>query len=68
MESQRISSSAFIERVRYDKREQVIELVFESGRSYTYKGVPADRIEHLLSSDNPSHFYNCHIKGCYPYE
>lgn len=45
-----------------------LEVEFNSGSVYRYKGVPADTYGQLLLADSAGRFFRDHIRNSFPYE
>ena len=52
----------------YDKRSRILEVIFRTGETYRYKGVPSSRYEGLMSADSKGKYMHRHIIGHYDYE
>lgn len=52
----------------YDKRSRILEVIFKTGGTYRYKGVPSSEYDRLMSADSIGKYMHRHIIGHYPYE
>ena len=52
----------------YDRRSRILEVIFRTGETYRYKGVPSSRYEGLMSADSKGKYMHRHIIGHYDYE
>lgn len=59
--------SSMIQAVGYDPDAQVLEVRFQSGRTYLYDGVPPDVYEALMASASKGSFMQDEIIDVYPY-
>lgn len=60
-----LSHSSALSSVSYDDEDQILEVTFNSGQSYTFSQVPQDIFEGLVGSPSPGRFYHSVIKGNY---
>ncbi|MDQ6844484.1 MAG: KTSC domain-containing protein [Bacteroidota bacterium] len=60
--------SSVISFIKYDKANAALRITFVSGIIYTYKNVPEEVHEALLSSSSKGTYLNQHIKGKYEFE
>ena len=58
-------SSAAIARAFYDTETQELEIVFTSGRGYTYNNVPENIWESLCSARSAGSYFASNIKDRY---
>lgn len=49
----------------YDPDTQVLEVTFNTGRTYTHPGVPESVFEDFISAPSAGSFYGSQIKGQY---
>ena len=64
----RVSSpSSVMTGVGYDEEAQELDILFSSGNTYRYFGVPADVHAMLLEAESKGQFFNEEIKGAYRY-
>ena len=54
--------------VGYDVRSGVLEVVFNTGDKYQYKGVPADEFAGLMSAESIGQYMHRYIIDHYDYE
>ena len=52
----------------YDKRSRVLQVIFRTGETYRYKGVPSTEYDGLMSADSKGKYMHRHIIGHYDYE
>lgn len=60
--------SSVVSSFHYDKKTQVLTVVFVSGNVYLYKNVPAALYEEMRNAFSKGVFFNERIKGIYPFE
>ena len=60
--------SEMLKLVGYDDKVQILEVVFNTGDRYQYKGVPASEYEGLLSAESIGQYMHKHIIDHYDYE
>ncbi len=58
--------SSMIHAVGYDDETEELEIVFNSGKSYRYTGVPRGVYEGLLAADSKGRYLRAHVIGVYP--
>jgi hypothetical protein len=58
--------SSMIQAVGYDADTQILEVVFNSGRTYHYDGVPEEVYEGLLAAESKGRYMRSAIIGEYP--
>lgn len=62
-----VQSSA-LEQVSYDEEEHTLCATFRgTGRTYIYEEVPQEVYDCLLFADSLASYFNCHIRGHFPY-
>lgn len=59
--------SSMIDAVRYNAKEKVLEVMFNSGQVYSYEDVPRKIYKELLEADSKGRFMRDEIIDCYPY-
>ena len=59
--------SSVIRAFHYLPDEQRPEILFTTGRRYSYHGVPAQTYERMRQAFSKGEFFNAHIRGRYPY-
>lgn len=60
------SSIAFLS---YDKLLHLLEITFNNGSVYEYKGIPEDLVNEIINSDKPGQVFSAMIKaGSWKYE
>lgn len=57
--------STAISQMKYDKKQQILEVEFHGGRVYTLNGVPPDIAEGLATASSAGHYFHAQIKGRY---
>lgn len=57
--------SSAISWVEYDPATGDLEITFDSGRTYTLRGVPAYHYTGLLYAASPGAYFNFHLRGKY---
>jgi hypothetical protein len=60
--------STVIRSFRYDEATQTLLIVFQSGRRYRYRNVPAETVEDMRAAYAKGEFFNAHIRGRFEYE
>lgn len=58
--------SSMIQAVGYDPQTGILEVVFTSGRTYCYEGVPPEVHQELLAADSKGQYMRAGIIGVYP--
>ena len=58
--------SSMIYAVSYDRKTRVLEVVFNSGRTYCYEGVPPKVYKELMGADSKGRYMRSEIIGMYP--
>ena len=53
--------------VGYDPKQEILEVVFNTGDKYQYLEVPASEYEGLMSAESIGQYMHEHIIGHYPY-
>ena len=67
MELQTVDSS-MIQAVGYDAEQQMLEVVFNSGKVYQYFDVPQPVYDELMASDSKGSYMRSCVIDCYPYQ
>lgn len=67
MRRQEVTSSN-LKSVGYDKKNQVLEIEFQNGRVYRYRGVPPEEHEELLKAPSLGSYFIANIRDEYEYE
>jgi hypothetical protein len=57
--------SSNLRRCSYDIETGMLQIQFNSGKTYTYQEVPASVYNGLLEASSPGQFFNQNIKGVY---
>ena len=52
----------------YDKRSHILQVIFRTGETYRYKGVPSSQYDELMSAESKGKYMHRHIIGHYDYE
>ena len=58
-------ASSNLNACRYDADERVLQIRFNSGRTYSYKDVPEDVFEGLQQASSPGQYFNSNVKGVF---
>jgi hypothetical protein len=58
--------SSMIQAVGYDPKTCTLEVVFNSGRTYCYEGVPPEVHQELMAADSKGRYMQAAIIGVYP--
>lgn len=58
-------NSSCIRRVEYDYDSGNLEITFNSGKTYTLRGVPDYHYYGLINSSSPGWYFNYYLKGRY---
>jgi hypothetical protein len=59
--------SSMIHAVGYDSKKRVLEVVFNSGRTYCYEGVPPKIYKELMAAESKGQYMRNEIIDVYPY-
>ena len=57
--------SSNLKRCAYDIETEVLQIQFQSGKVYSYSGVPASVYNGLLEASSAGQYFNNNIKGVY---
>ena len=57
--------SSNLRRCSYDIETETLQIQFNSGKTYTYEGVPASVYNGLLEASSAGQYFNSNIKGVY---
>ncbi len=60
--------STVIRSYRYDRRRQELDIVFQSRRRYTYRGVPEETYDAMKAASSKGEFFNRHIRDHFTFE
>ena len=52
----------------YDRRSRILQVIFRTGETYRYKGVPSSEYDALMSAESKGKYMHRHIIGHYDYE
>ena len=52
----------------YDRRSRILQVIFRTGETYRYKGVPSFEYDALMSAESKGKYMHRHIIGHYDYE
>ena len=55
-----------IQAVGYDPKTRILKVVFNSGRTYRYEGVPPKVYKELMAADSKGRYMRSEIIGVYP--
>lgn len=58
--------SSMIRAVGYDPATQELEVVFNSGKTYRYRGVPEQVYTDLLAAESKGQYMQANVIGAYP--
>ena len=58
--------SSMIQAVGYDSKTRVLEVVFNSGRTYCYEGVPPKIYKELMAAESKGRYMRSEIIDMYP--
>ena len=58
--------SSMIQAVGYDPKSRILEVVFNSGRTYCYEGVPPKVYKGLMAADSKGQYMRAEIIDMYP--
>jgi hypothetical protein len=58
--------SSMIQAVGYDAAAQELEVVFNSGKTYRYTGVPQTIYDDLLAAESKGQYMRASVIGVYP--
>ena len=58
--------SSMIQAVGYDTDSRVLEVLFNSGETYYYEGVPPKVHQGLMDADSKGQYMRAHIIDVYP--
>ncbi len=59
--------SSMIHAIGYDKDKRVLEVVFNTGRTYQYADVPPEVYEGLLNAESKGRYFLANIRDVYEY-
>lgn len=60
--------STVIRSYHYDHRRRELDIVFQSRRRYTYKGVPEETYDSMKAASSKGEFFNRHIRDHFTFE
>jgi hypothetical protein len=58
--------SSMIQAVGHDPKTHILEVVFNSGQTYCYEGVPPKVYKELMATDSKGQYMRSEIIGVYP--
>ena len=58
--------SSMIQAVGYDLKTCILEVIFNSGQTYCYEGVPPEVHQELMAADSKGRYMRAAIIGVYP--
>ena len=58
-------ASSNLSACRYDEQERLLQIRFQSGRTYSYKDVPEEVASGLTSANSPGQYFNQNIKNIF---
>ncbi len=59
--------SDVIHAIGYDPEIQLLEIIFNDGRIYQYRGVPPEVYEGLKHAESKGHYFHDNIRGEFQY-
>lgn len=59
--------SSMIHAVGYDKEKHILEIVFNTGRTYQYADVPPEEYEGLLNAESKGRYFLANIRDVFAY-
>lgn len=59
--------SSMIHAIGYDEEKRLLEIVFNSGRTYQYEDVPPEVYQGLLNAESKGRYFLGHIRDRYSY-
>jgi len=59
--------SSMIHAIGYDKEKRILEIVFNTGRTYQYGDVPPEEYEGLLNAESKGRYFLANIRDVYSY-
>ena len=59
--------SSMIHAIGYDKEKRILEIVFNTGRTYQYFDVPPKEYEGLMKADSKGRYFRANIQDMYEY-
>lgn len=62
-----VVKSSMIHAVGYNDKTRELEVVFKTGRTYVYKGVPAKVFDELMAAESKGQFMRAEILNRYQY-
>ena len=66
MKNLTLVESSMIHAVGYDSKTRILEVVFNSGRTYCYEGVPPKVYKELMAADSKGSYMRSEIIDMYP--
>jgi len=54
-------TSSMLRRIRYDPRNRFLDVVFRTGETYRYKGVPLDEYNKLMKAESHGKYMQVHV-------
>ncbi|MGD9875032.1 MAG: KTSC domain-containing protein [Kiritimatiellia bacterium] len=60
--------SSLLEKVKYDSAAQTLTVVFDSGETYVYSGVPQTAYDELMAAPSKGAFFEAGIKNTFKSE
>lgn len=59
--------SSVLRSVEYDDEACELDITFQSGKIYRYRGVPPEIVDELLDAGSKGEYFNLHIKDAFAY-
>jgi KTSC domain len=60
-----VVESSMVHAIGYDSKSRTLEVVFNSGRTYVYDGVPPKIYKELMAADSKGQYMRAEIIDCY---
>jgi hypothetical protein len=61
-----VVESSMIHAIGYDSKTRTLEVVFNSGRTYIYDGVPPKICKELMGAGSKGQYIRAEVIDCYP--
>lgn len=63
-----LPKSSIIDEMSYNVNEKVLEVTFNTGRTYRYSDVPEDVVKELCKTDSVGSYFRANIRDTFEYE
>jgi hypothetical protein len=60
--------SSMIHAIGYDAEQQLLEIVFNTGRTYQYLEVPPEVYKELMKAESKGRYFLANVRDMYPYQ